>query len=399
MQVADIERLNPLIDTFLAATEEAGYLHCEDFNGTLAPEGFNSRQGAIYKGRRVSGVTAYINPVKHRPNLTIMTESLVTRILLQDRRATGVEINAGGEIRKLKANREVILSAGSIGSPQILMLSGIGPGSELQEQGINVRHDLPAVGRNYHDHPAVGIVYKMKTAESYGLSWRALPRDAWNVVEYLLFRHGPLASNLFEGMGLLRTEEGLDRPDIQFVFQPAARNKKFRPVPLGHGYAMNPVCLYPKSRGTVKLAGPDPHAIPLIDPNLLDDERDTQTLVRAIRISRNILNASAFAPTGGEETAPGPGIDDDEGLSDYVRDKVATVHHPVSSCRMGVDENSVVGPELRVHGMEGLRVVDASVFPALIGGNTNAAVVMVAEKAADMIRGRPAPEPMDPNNL
>jgi len=399
MQVSDIERLNPLIDIFLAATDEAGYPRCEDFNGTLEPEGFNSRQGAIYNGRRVSGVTAFINPVKNRSNLTIMAESLVTRILLQDKRAVGVEINVGGEIRKLKANREVILSAGSIGSPQILMLSGIGPAQDLQELGIDSRHDLPAVGRNYHDHPAIGIVYHMKTSESYGLSLRALPRDAWNVVEYLLFRHGPLASNLFEGMGLLRTEEGLDRPDVQFVFQPAARNKKFHPVPLGHGFAMNPVCLYPKSRGTVKLAGPDPHAIPLIDPNLLDDERDTRTLVRSIRISRKILNAQAFAPTGGEEYAPGPGIDDDNGLSDYVRDKVVTVHHPVSSCRMGVDENSVVDPELRVHGMEGLRVVDASVFPSLIGGNTNATVVMIAEKAADMIRGRTAPEPMDPDNL
>ena len=399
MHVSDINRLNPLIDTFLAATDELGYPRCEDFNGTLEPEGFNSRQGTIHNGRRVSGVTAFINPVKGRKNLIIRTESLVTRILLQGRRAEGVEINIGGEIRKLKAKREVILSGGAIGSPQILLLSGIGPGRDLQDLGIGVRHDLPAVGHNYHDHPAIGLLYHMKTTESYGLSWRALPRDAWNVFEYLLFRRGPLGSNLFEGMGLLRTEDGLDRPDIQFVFQPAARNKKFFPVPLGHGYAMNPVCLYPKSRGTVKLASPDPHARPLIDPNVFDDERDVQALVRAIRISRKILNASAFAATGGEEYAPGPGVDDDEGLKQYVRGNVATVHHPVSSCRMGVDQDSVVDPELCVRGVEGLRVVDASVFPSLIGGNTNAAVVMVAEKAADMIRGRLAPEPMDPNNL
>ena len=394
--VSDINRLNPLIDTFLAATDELGYARCEDFNGTLEPEGFNSRQGTIDKGRRVSGVTAYINPVKDRENLTIMTDSLVTRVLLQDRRAQGVEVNAGGEIRKLKASREVIVAGGSFGSPQILMLSGIGAGDELQELGIAVRHDLPAVGKNLHDHPAVGILCHMKTSESYGLSWRALPRDIGNVFEYLLLRRGPLASNMFEAMGFLHTEDGLDRPDVQFVFQPAARNKKFRPIPIGHGYAMNPLCLYPKSRGTVSLAGPDPHAKPLIDPNLLDDERDIQSLVRAIRICREILNASPFAATGGEEYAPGPDVDDDEGLKDYIRGSVTTVHHPVSTCRMGADEASVVDPELRVRGVEGLRVVDASVFPSLIGGNTNAAVVMVAEKAADLIRGIPAPDPIDP---
>ncbi|MEJ2761871.1 MAG: GMC family oxidoreductase N-terminal domain-containing protein [Gammaproteobacteria bacterium] len=399
MQVSDVNRLNPLIDTFLEATDELGYPRCEDFNGTLEPEGFNSRQGTIHNGRRVSGVTAFIDPVKFRKNLTIMTDSLVTRILLQKKRAQGVEVNVGGEIRKLKANREVILAGGAFGSPQILMLSGIGAGGELRDLGIKVQHDLPAVGKNLHDHPAIGILYHMKTTESYGLSWRALPRDMWNLTEYLLFRQGPLASNLFEAMGFLRTEEGLDRPDVQFVFQPAARNKKFSPVPIGHGYAMNPVCLYPRSRGTVSLAGPDPHAKPLLDPNVLDDERDIQALVRAIRICREILNASAFEATGGAEYAPDPDVNDDEGLKDYVRRNVVTVHHPVSTCRMGADEDSVVDPELRVRGVKGLRVADASVFPSLIGGNTNAAVVMVAEKAADMIRGRPAPEPMDPNNL
>lgn len=396
MHVTDIEKTNPLVENFLRATDELGYPRVEDFNATFEVEGFNSRQATIHKGRRVSGVTAFINPVKNRPNLTIMTESPVTRLLLNGRRVTGVEINRGGDIQRISANKEVILSGGSIASPQILMLSGIGPGDELQELGINVRHDLPAVGRNYHDHPAVGVLYHMKTTESYGLSWRALPRDIGHVFEYLLFRRGPIASNLFEAMGFLRTVEGLDRPDVQFVFQPAARNKKPFPIPLGHGYAMNPLCLYPKSRGSVKLAGPDPHARPLIDPNLLDEEADTEALVRAIRISRKILNTAPFAPTGGEEYAPGPEVDDDEGLKQYIRDNVATVHHPVSTCRMGSGDNAVVDAELRVHGLEGLRIADASVFPQLVGGNTNAAVVMVAEKAADMIRGKPAPEPVDP---
>ncbi len=223
-----------------------------------------------------------------------------------------------------------------------------------------------------------------------------MPRDVWNIFEYLLFRRGPLASNLFEAMGFLRTVPGLDRPDIQFVFQPAARNKKPFPIPLGHGYAMNPVLLYPKSRGRVTLASPDPHARPLIDPNLLGEEEDIEPLMRSIRISREILNAPAFERYNSVEYAPGPEIQDDAGLKEYIRGNAVTVHHPVSTCRMGNDKDSVVNAELRVRGIEGLRVADASVFPTLIGGNTNAAVVMVAEKAADMILGRPAPAPVDP---
>lgn len=399
MAVSDINRNNPLIDVFLEATASLGYPRCEDFNGTLVPEGFNKRQGCIHNGRRVSGVTAFINPIKQRDNLAIITDALVTRVLLTDQRTTGVEINVGGEVKQITAKREVILAGGTFGSPQILMLSGIGAGAELNELGIAVRHDLPAVGKNFHDHPAVGILYRMKNAESYGLSWRALPRDILNVFEYLLLRRGPLASNLFEAMGFLRTAPDLDRADIQFVFQPAARNKVPFPIPLGHGFAMNPVLLYPKSRGRVGLASPDPHAKPLIDPNLLSDERDLDPLVRSIRISRQILTAAPFQPYAAVEYGPGPEVDDDEGLKEYIRNNVATVHHPVSTCRMGPGPDAVVDAELRVHGLEGLRVADASVFPQVIGGNTNAAVVMVAEKAADLILGKPAPAPVDPPDL
>ena len=396
MAVSDINRNNPMVDVFLEATTSLGYPRCPDFNAMLEPNGFDKRQGCIHKGRRVSGVTAFINPVKHRDNLVIMTSALVTRVLLSGKRATGVEINSGGEIKRLTAKREVILAGGAFGSPQMLMLSGIGDGGELNDLGIAVRHDLPAVGKNYHDHLAIGILYSMKNSDSYGLSWRALPRDIWNVIEYLLFRRGPLASNLFEAMGFLHTAPDLDRPDIQFVFQPAARNKVPFPIPLGHGFAMNPVLLYPKSRGQVSLASPDPHAKPLIDPNLLGDERDIEPLVRSIKISRQILTAPAFERYHGVEYAPGPEVRDDAGLSEYVRNNAATVHHPVSTCRMGPGADSVVDAELRVHGMEGLRVADASVFPNVVGGNTNAAVVMVAEKAADLILGKPAPAPIDP---
>jgi choline dehydrogenase len=396
MHVCDIENVNPLINDFLLATTALGYPRCIDFNGCMDPEGFNKRQATIRRGRRESGVTSFVNPIKWRSNLSIKTNSLVTRIILKDKRAVGVEVNVGGEIHKLSANREVILCGGTFGSPQILMLSGLGDGQELNELGIAVKHDLPAVGKNFQDHLAVGILFRTKSSESYGLSWRALPRDVWNVIEYIIFRRGPLASNLFEAMGFIRTASGLDRADIQFVFQPAARNSSGFPIPLGHGYAMNPVLLYPKSRGKVTLASPDPHAKPLIDPNLLGEEEDIEPLVRSIKISRKILNAPAFGRYQGVEYAPGPEIQDDDGLKAYIREKAVTVHHPVSTCRMGTGQDSVVDSELRVHGIEGLRVADASVFPGLIGGNTNAAVVMIAEKAADMILGRPAPAPIDP---
>lgn len=398
MAVADMNRLNPLIGTFLEAVYSLGYPRCDDFNATPDPIGFNSRQGCIHNGRRVSGVTAFIDPVRYRENLTILTETLVTRILLENHRATGVETNVAGAVRKLTARKEVILSAGAFGSPQMLMLSGIGEGSQLSSHGIAVQHDLPAVGKNFHDHAAIGIIYKTSNSESYGLSLKALPRDVWNLCEYLFFRRGPLASFLFEAMGFLRTTDGLDKPDIQFVFQPATRPTPSFPIPVGHGYAMNPVLLYPKSRGQVSLASSDPHAMPVIDPNLLSDEADIPPMLRAIRISREILNARAFERYQGIETLPGPACQDDDALVEYLRNNAVTVHHPVSTCRMGGDNESVVDPELRVRGVDSLRVVDASIFPRLVGGNSNAAVVMVAEKASDMILGHPAPDPIDPTD-
>jgi len=396
MSVIDIEQYNPLNTTFLEATASLGYPRCEDFNGTMDPNGFNLRQGNIRKGRRESGVTAYIDPIKGRGNLSVMTNTLVTRILLENKRAVGVEVNDAGTLRKLGARREVILAGGAFGSPQVLLLSGIGDGTELNALGIVVQHDLPAVGRNFHDHAAVGIINKTKVPESYGLSLKALPRDIWNLIEYALFRRGPIASNLFESMGFLRTTEELDRPDIQFVFQPAIRPGPKFPIPLGHGFAMNPVLLYPRSRGRVSLAGPDPHAKPLIDPNLLGEEEDIEPLYRAVLLSRKIFQTPPFERYQALETFPGKDVQDEQGIKDYIRNYAVTVHHPVSTCRMGTDADTVVDPELRVRGLEGLRVADASVFPSIIGGNTNAAVVMVAEKAADLILGKPAPAPIDP---
>jgi choline dehydrogenase-like flavoprotein len=230
---------------------------------------------------------------------------------------------------------------------------------------------------------------------SYGLSFRTAHRALWNGLQYALWREGPLASNLFESTAFIRSSAQADRPDLQIVFQPARRNRNTFPLPLGHGFAISSVGLYPKSRGRVRLASADPAAAPRVDANFLADPQDLAPLLVGLRLARRIFASPSFAPYRAHEVAPGPAVTDATGLIDYVRRVAATAHHPVGTCRMGVDAAAVVDPELRVHGIGRLRVVDASIFPHVVGGNTNAGVVMVAEKGADLIRGRAPPPPFD----
>ncbi len=288
----------------------------------------------------------------------------------------------------------MLLSAGSYMSPPILMRSGIGDGAQLQSHGIAPLHHLPSVGSISRTISPVAVEMRTENTESYGISLKAFPRGVKNVAEYLLARKGPIAGNVFEGVGFFRTDPTLERPDIQFVFMPAVRNMSGGWLPMGHGYCINSVVLHPKSRGSVTLASADPHASPLIDPNYLSEPEDYAPLVRALKLARRILAAPAFDRLKAHELFPGPAVADDEELRSYIRRTAGSVHHPVSTCRMGVDAESVVDPQLRLRGIERLRVVDASVFPTLIGGNTNATVVMIAEKAADMILGKPAPKPV-----
>jgi choline dehydrogenase-like flavoprotein len=330
-------------------------------------------------------VTAYLTPVRARGNLEVLTDALVTRIRIAAGRAQGVAIERGGSSEELLANREVIVAAGAYASPQLLMLSGVGDGTALQAHGIAVQHELPGVGVGLQDHPASVIQMKTRDATSYGVSLRALPRDLWHLVEYALWRGGPLASNVLEGTGFVRSRPEKDRPDLQFAFMPMLRNPSGSPIPLGHGYGLIPILVRPRSRGRVSLASPDPRAAPLIDPNYLDHPEDLRTLVTGMQIARRILSAPAFAPLHGTELVPGPRVADEQSWIEYVRNTVVSVHHPCSTCRMGTDALAVVDPQLRVRGLAGLRVVDASVFPRVVAGNTNAAVVMVAEKAADLI--------------
>ena len=394
MNVIFIKRPNPMTPAFLAAMDSLGFQRNADFNG-VDSEGYGPRQGTISHGRRVSTATAYLKPASHRSNLVILTDTRVARVRIENRRATGVDLLTANGERRLTARREVIVSGGAILSPALLMLSGIGDEAALRAAGVEVKHHLPGVGANYQDHLAVGVLMEMRNTESYGISWRTLPRGVANLLEYALFRTGPLSSNVFEATGFVRTSAQLTRPDIQIVFQAARRNTNTFPFPLGHGFAINVVGLYPKSRGRVQLAGPDPRAAPVVDPQLMSHPDDGATLLRGLQIARRISQAPSFARYRAVEVQPGRASQDDASLMEYISRAASTVHHSCGSCRMGPDATSVVDAQLRVHGIGALRVADASVFPSLVGGNTNAAVVMIAEKAADLIRGIAPPAPVE----
>lgn len=396
MHISHVRKYSPMIEPFLMATQSLGYPRCDDFNGCHDPVGFDVRQNALHKGRRVSGVTAFLKPAMGRGNLTILTDCLVNKLEIEGGRAAAVDVVLKGRNRRIEAGREIVLSAGAYGSPAVLLHSGIGDGQALNALGVDVKVDLPAVGKNLHDHPSAVVQMNTRNSESYGISWRALPRNALSVFQYLLLRSGQLAGNLFEVTGFLRTKEGLDRPDLQFVFMPATRPTPKFPFPIGHGFGVNSILLRPKSRGQVTLASKDPREAPLIDTNFLAEEEDIDTLVRGMRIARRIVAAPAMAKYSATEQLPGEEVRSDDELKDYIRRMMSSVHHPGGSCKMGSDDEAVVDPALKVRGVEGLRVADASIFPRVIGGNTNAPVVMVAEKAADMILGRPAPAPIDP---
>jgi choline dehydrogenase len=385
-------RPNRLNNAFIAATQSLGFPRAADFTGADS-EGVGFRQGTIRAGTRETTARAFLRPALRRGNVTLYTEALALRVLIENGRAVGVVYERGGQQYEVRASREVILSAGALQSPQLLLLSGIGPAAELKAAGIVPVHDLPGVGRNLHDHLACPVMMRSPDSTSYGISARALPRGLWNVLEYLTLRSGPLASNVFESVAFLKTAAGQDRPDVQFVFQPAARPKPSFPLPIGHGFAISPVTLYPKSRGRVTLAGPDAHLAPLIDPALLSVDADIEPLIRAIKLSRRILATPNFARYRATEVAPGVRVQTDADIGDFIRSTAYTVHHQVGTCRMGSGAQAVVDPQLRLLGLSGLRVADASVIPSIVGGNTNAVVVMIAEKAVDLIRERPLPAP------
>jgi choline dehydrogenase len=381
MSVVDPTRANPMNEVFLEAAEQLQYRRRRDFNDD-DQEGFGYHQLTQRNGIRESTATAFLEPARGCKNLTILTEGQVTRIVIENNRALGVEMQSG---ERIAARREVILSAGAINSPALLMRSGIGDGAMLTGLGIPVVHHLPGVGRNLQDHMGLGVQVESNDTRFYGISFKGAHRLLWAGIEYALFRRGMLASNVVEACGFLRTAPGLDRPDIQYGFMPARRGVGARLVGRGHGYGLVTILLKPKSRGTVRLSEA---RAPVIDLNAFGDGDDLETFLKGYKISRRILRAPAFAQYHLREARPGDEVQSDQQLADYIRDNAGTIYHPVGTCRMGQGDEAVVDAELRVHGFDGLRVVDASIMPTIVGGNTNAPTIMIAEKASDMIRGR-----------
>jgi choline dehydrogenase-like flavoprotein len=381
LNVTFINDRSPLHETLVAACESLQYRHNPDFNGETQ-EGFGIHQVTQKNGRRWSTARAYLGPAKGRANLTVLTDCPVAKLVLNGKRATGV-VAAG---RMIGARTEVILAAGALVSPKVLLLSGIGDGADLQALGLETAHHLPGVGRNLQDHAAIHTVVKTKSRTPYGLSVSSAPKLLWSAIDYALRRRGLFGSNMVEGGGFVKTVPGLARPDIQYVFTPGYRARPPKLLAYGHGYSLTTVLLRPKSRGTVTLAGTNAAAAPLIDPRFFAEPDDLEVLLRGIKEARRIAGAAPFQAFKPTEILPGDAVRTDDALRDYILGNSATIFHPVGTCRMGSDGAAVVDTRLRVHGMEALRVVDGAVMPTITGGNTNAPIIMIAEKAADMIK-------------
>ncbi|MCP3719434.1 GMC family oxidoreductase [Paraburkholderia sp. CNPSo 3281] len=380
--VADLRERNPVAARFVEAAREAGFRLNDDFNGE-EQEGVGFYQVTQRGGERCTVARAYLYG-RERPNLHLIADATVLRVSFDGARASGVELARSGAIETLQARAEVILAAGAFNSPQLLMCSGIGPADELRALGIAVRHDAPEVGRNLIDHIDFTFNKRVHSSDTVGYSLRGAARMTAGFVRYLQGRRGMLTTNVAEAGGFLKSRPELDRPDLQLHFCTALVDDHSRRLHWGHGYSLHVCVLRPASRGTVTLASADARAAPVIDPRFLCDPRDLDALTQGARLARRILDAPALAQLGGLELYT-HGEQSEAQLRETIARHADTIYHPVATCRMGGDARSVVDPQLRVRGVTGLRIADASVMPTLIGGNTNAPSVMIGERAADFI--------------
>jgi len=386
LNVMDLRSPNRYLQAFIAAGREAGFPITDDFNGA-EQEGIGPYQVTHKNGERFSAAKAYLTPNLGRKNLTVFTESHTTRILFEGKRATGVEFRRAGRLSQIGANHEVLMAAGALQTPQILMLSGVGPAAELVKHGLGVIHDLPGVGRNLHDHvDAVQVVDAPHLKETFGVSLSGIGRVLKAIPEWRNRRSGMLTTNFAEAGGFVKSQASEAIPDLQLHFVVGKLIDHGRKTVFGHGYSAHVCVLRPQSRGSVTLASADPFAAPRIDPNFFDHPDDMQRLVRGFRLMRDVMNQPALAKLGGKELARSASATTDEQIEQFIRNYGDTIYHPVGTCRMGSGEMDVVGADLRIHGLEGIRVVDASMMPRIIGGNTNAPTIMVAEKASDMVK-------------
>ncbi|NKF23566.1 choline dehydrogenase [Solimonas sp. C16B3] len=374
---------NPLCDAFVAAGRDTGYGVTDDFNGPQ-PEGLGFFDSTRLNGRRQSTAVAFLHPARGRPNLRVETHAQATRVLFEGRRAIGVEYVRAGRTLRAYASREVILSGGAVNSPQLLLLSGVGPADDLREMGIDVVHDAPDVGRQLQEHLDVVLEYECLQPVT---AYQYVPRHRqWLAAAQWALTRGGFASDLLLPVGgFLRSRDGLRAPDVQLHLILALPRTPDRPVPDREGFGIHVCNLQPDSRGQIRLASPDPLAHPIIEPRFLSVRDDIVPIRDGIRAARKIAASAAMRPFSGREMEPGAAVQDDDALDAFIRDKAETVFHPTSSCRMGGDAASVVDPQLRVRGVAGLRVADASVMPRVPRANTNAPTIMIAEKAADMI--------------
>ncbi|SEL20481.1 choline dehydrogenase [Roseovarius azorensis] len=384
--VSNMRLQRPICDAWVAAAQEAGYPFNPDYNGARQ-EGVGYFQLTTRNGRRCSAAVAFLKPAWGRENLTIVTHAQASRVLFDGHRATGIAYrDRAGREHVARAGAEVILSSGAIGSPQLLMLSGIGEAAHLQEHGIEVRRDLPGVGRNMQDHLQARLVFKC-VEPTLNDEVRSLAGQARIALKYALFRAGPMAMAASLATGFMRTGPHVETPDIQFHVQPWSADSPGEGVHPFSAFTMSVCQLRPESRGTIRLASADSAAYPKIHPNYLSTETDCRTIVEGIRIARRIARCEPLKHKIAQEFRPDSALDldDYEGTLDWARNNSTTIYHPTGTCRMGSGGDAVVDARLRVHGITGLRVADCSIMPEIVSGNTNAPAIMIGEKASDMI--------------
>lgn len=385
--VSNIPDLQPMTRAFVQSCQELGIPYNPDFNGEVQA-GCGGYQTTTKNKRRCSAAVGYLRPAMKRPNLTVELNCTVKRITFQGTRATGVEYFNGKERRTARAESEVLVTAGAIGTPKIMMLSGIGPADHLRQHGIDVVHDLPGVGSNLNDHFGIDIVAELKGHDSLD-KYNKWHWAAWAGAQYLLFKSGPITSNVVEGGAFWFADKGQQIPDLQFHFLAGAGAEAGVPsVPPGSsGITLNSYTLRPRARGTVRLRSADPAALPIVDPNFLGHPDDLKTSVEGVKISREIFSQSSLQKHIRKIRFPDDEVKTQQDFEAYARQYGRTSYHPTGACKMGTDAMSVVDPQLRVHGLDGIRICDSSVMPSLVGSNTNAPTIMIGEKASDLVRG------------
>ena len=382
LRVEDLRSPHPWTRAVVQSAVAAGHPRNDDFNGATT-EGVGQYQVTQRRGRRWSAADAYLHPAMNRPNLTVRTGALTTRVLVENGRATGVEYRCCGQLRTAQATREVVLSGGAVNSPQLLMLSGIGPADHLRDVGVEVVHDLPGVGGGLQDHPLVPVIWHVRSGKSL---FRA--ESPAGYAKWFGARRGPLTSNLAEAGLFTRSTPDVPEPDLQMHFLPVKFWRQAEVDPDVDAFTAAVVLVHVHSRGSIRLRSADPTWAPAIDAGYLTDERDLDALVSGVEKAREIASGGPLAAVLAEEWSPGGTVSGREALRQSVRDTLESLYHPVSSCRMGIDEQAVVDAQLTVHGLEGLRIADASVMPTLVRGNTNAPSILIGERAADLILGR-----------